>query len=112
VFATQALNDLRAIGAAEALWESTALKLISRQDVPDAAEWIAKSIGTETVKRPTVQYERKLLLRIPSGLESEREVEQWTVHPNEIRRLTTGQAIAVLRWPTTETSTVNLNAYL
>jgi hypothetical protein len=34
------------------------------------------------------------------------------VHPNEIGRLTTGQAIAVLRWPTTETSTVNLNAYL
>ncbi len=112
VFATQALNDLHVIEAAEALWESTALKLIFRQDVPDAAEWIAKSIGTETVKRRTVQYDRKLFFRVPSGLESQREVEEWTVNPNAIRRLSTGQAVAIRRWPQTEISMVNLNAYL
>lgn len=112
VFATQALNDLHVIEVAEALWESTALKLIFRQDVPDAAEWIAKSIGTETVKRSTVQYERQFMFRVRSGLESERDVEEWTVNPNAIRRLTTGQAVAIRRWPQTETTTVKVNAYL
>ena len=96
---TQAIGDLERLEALEQVWESCATKLVMRQDVPSAAQWVADSVGTQTSTKVTRKYDQDLFLRHATGDESEREVEEYVVHPNTIRGLRTGQAVAVERWP-------------
>jgi len=96
---TQSITDLERLEALEEVWESCATKLVMRQDVPSSAQWVADSVGTKTSRKITRKFEQDLFLRHATGDESEREVEEYVVHPNTIRTLRTGQAVAVERWP-------------
>ncbi|WP_400254440.1 TraM recognition domain-containing protein [Spiroplasma endosymbiont of Cleonymus obscurus] len=55
----------------------------------ESPEYIAKVFGTRTVEKITKQYDTK---NKKSSKGSIREVEEYIVHPNDLKRLKTGQA--------------------
>jgi hypothetical protein len=98
--ATQELADLEraAPGLRDQILGITAIKILHRQDVPASAQTIAQMAGTERVWDRTY--------RVGSGLlggygrtGTRRLVEQFIVHPNEIKTLRTGEAIVLAKQP-------------
>ncbi|WP_338987175.1 TraM recognition domain-containing protein [Spiroplasma endosymbiont of Dasysyrphus albostriatus] len=59
----------------------------------ESPEYIAKVFGTRTVEKITKQYDIK---NKKSSKGSIREVEEYIVHPNDLKRLKTGQAYCKL----------------
>lgn len=55
----------------------------------ESPEYIAKVFGTRTIEKITKQYDTK---NKQSSKGSIREVEEYIVHPNDLKRLQTGQA--------------------
>lgn len=97
VFATQDLSDLDQVapGTLAAVKSGCATWVVFRQVA--SADEIARDIGTYTTTKATRQRERGLIFDRYTGAESEREVEEFSYHPNAIRQLARGQAIAVMR---------------
>ena len=100
LLATQELADLEraARGFREQVIGLTAVKIVHRQDVPASAELIAQMAGTERVLEVTRQLRSPFA---PAGAArgTAREVERYVVHPNEIKTLTTGQAVVLTKTP-------------
>jgi hypothetical protein len=100
LLATQELVDLdrAARGFRDQVLGLTAVKIAHRQDVPASAQVIAELAGTETV------WERTRQIRSPFAATGSRgtvrEVEQFIVHPNEVKRLRTGEAVLLTKVPT------------
>jgi conjugal transfer pilus assembly protein TraD len=93
--ATQELADLEraAPGLRDQVLGVTAIKIAHRQEVPASALAIAQMAGTERVWDVTRQ-----LGRWPLGggtRATARQVEEFIVHPNEIKGLRTGQAVVI-----------------
>ncbi|WP_165168597.1 type IV secretion system DNA-binding domain-containing protein [Rothia uropygialis] len=80
---------------------NTSLKIIHQQD--DGADELAGYIGTDTVWKETLQtYEDRDFLGSQSeasGQGTLRETEQFSFHPNEIKRLDAGEAIVLIKMP-------------
>jgi conjugal transfer pilus assembly protein TraD len=95
--ATQELADLEraAPGLRDQILGLTAVKIAHRQDVPGSAQTIAQMAGTEKVWEVTRQLGGRLLGGQPTGRGTRREAEQFIVHPNEIKRLGTGEAVVI-----------------
>jgi conjugal transfer pilus assembly protein TraD len=95
--ATQELADLEraAPGLRDQILGLTAVKIAHRQDVPGSAQTIAQMAGTEKVWEVTRQLGGRLLGGQPTGRGTRREAEQFIVHPNEIKRLRTGEAVLI-----------------
>jgi type IV secretory pathway TraG/TraD family ATPase VirD4 len=95
--ATQEMADLdrAAPGLRDQVVGVTALKIIHRQEVPNSARTIALMVGTERVWEQTRQTAAGLLGGYDTGRGTRREVERFTVHPNEIQSLSTGEAIVI-----------------
>lgn len=106
LLATQELADLERAGRGfrDQVLGVTAVKLAHRQDVPASAQTISQLAGTERVWEETRQ------IRAPfSGSGSRgtrRQVEQFVVHPNEIKALQTGQAVMLTKTPVARTTRV------
>jgi type IV secretory pathway TraG/TraD family ATPase VirD4 len=74
-----------------------------RQNSPDSAEYLARMIGTETVWKYTHAIHRPPTLgetiagsyRKPVSVGSKREVEEFRIHPNQIKDLPTGRALLI-----------------
>jgi type IV secretory pathway TraG/TraD family ATPase VirD4 len=100
LLATQELADLEraAPGFRDQVLGITAVKLAHRQDVPASAQTIAQMAGTERVWEETLQI--RGLFGGPGGSRgSRRQVEQFLVHPNEIKTLQTGQLVMLTKTP-------------
>jgi hypothetical protein len=100
LLATQELADLdrAAPGFRDQVLGLTAVKLVHRQDVPTSARLVAEMAGTELVWERTHQIRGPF----PSGrgsLGTERQVERYVIHPNEIKTLQTGQALLLTKTP-------------
>jgi hypothetical protein len=100
LLATQELADLdrAAPGFRDQVLGLTAVKLVHRQDVPASARMVAEMAGTELV------WERTHQIRGPfasgsGSLGTERQVERYVIHPNEIKTLQTGQALLLTKTP-------------
>lgn len=93
VVAVQDFADLDyvAAGTREAVETGANTWVVMRQVA--SAERIAQAFGSQTTTRRTVQHDRRRLVFTPTGVESEREVEEFRVSPNLIRRLATGEAV-------------------
>jgi hypothetical protein len=95
--ATQEMADFDRVapGLRDQVLGNTAFKVAHRQDVPFSAQTIAQMAGTEKAWEETRQIGGSLLggYRGPRG--TRREVEQFVVHPNEIKTLRTGQAVLI-----------------
>ncbi|HEY1520661.1 MAG TPA: TraM recognition domain-containing protein [Solirubrobacteraceae bacterium] len=92
--ATQELADLEraSAGLQDLVLGVTAVKIVHRQEVPRSALTIAQIAGTEHVWEET----RQIGGPRPGGSRgTRRQVEQFIVHPNEIKGLRTGEAVVI-----------------
>jgi hypothetical protein len=105
VLATQELADMQraAAGLRDQLLGNAAVKIIHRQDVPDSALTAAQLVGTHQVWERTIQTGGGLLGRYDTRRSSRRQVERFVIHPDQIKRLTTGEAILITKQPSTQT---------
>lgn len=82
------------------IMENTNIKVIMRQDHADSSEALARAIGTETSKSETYQIEDHILWgKTKTGLGSVREVQEFLIHPDKIKRLQRGEAIILVKQP-------------
>ena len=76
--------------------QNTGTKLMLRQLDPDSAELCARLGGTyETYERTRQLVDQGLLGTNESGVESERPIDKYIVHPNLLKRLRTGRGYLV-----------------
>ncbi len=94
VTGTQSIADLeRAVDSKGAAFRNAMLEnyrtwIVHSQNTVEGAEFFAKSIGTRTDYEPTVQIGEDGV----TGMGSIREVQEFLVHPNDFKRLKTGEA--------------------
>jgi conjugal transfer pilus assembly protein TraD len=110
LLATQELADLEraAPGFRDQVLGVTAVKLAHRQEVPASAHTIAQIAGTERVWEET----RQIRSPFSSGHGSRgtrRQVEQFVVHPNEIKTLQTGHAVVLTKTPVARATRVRVS---
>jgi hypothetical protein len=99
VLATQSPLDFQDCGAGTllAVVQNTASKLIFCQLDPESAQLCAELGGTkDTVKRTVQMIDQGLIAGMgASGTESEREVKEFFVHPDQIKALGVGEAFFI-----------------
>ena len=102
LLATQELSDLEraAPGFRDQVLGITALKLVHRQEVDASAVAISSLAGTEPAWRETRQLPALGGGRGLASRGSRSEIERPVVHPNEIKRLSTGQLVLLSNVPT------------
>jgi conjugal transfer pilus assembly protein TraD len=110
LLATQELADLdrAARGLRDQVLGNTAVKLAHRQDVPDSAQTIAQMAGTVKAWDETQQIGGRLLGAHRTNRGTRRQVEQFIVHPNDIKTLPTGQAVLITKLPTARARTIRI----
>jgi type IV secretory pathway TraG/TraD family ATPase VirD4 len=101
LLATQELADLSRVreGFAQQILGLTGTKIILRQEVAESANDLAATIGTQTVWKETRQVDRSKLFGGSSGMASRRQVEEFIIHPNTLKRLSRGRAILLRKEP-------------
>ncbi len=109
--ATQELADLEraAAGLRDQVLGVTAIKIAHRQEVPASAHTIAQMAGTEKVWEVTRQLGGLPLSGHGTGRGTKREVEEFIVHPNEIKGLRTGEAVVISKIRGGRPKTVRVN---
>lgn len=99
VFAHQALGDIKVLGedVATSILTNSNLKVVMRGNDPDSAEYFAKVIGTRSGEKATERAESGIWGKTKTGQESIREVEEFVVHPNVIKRnMGVGEALVII----------------
>ena len=109
--ATQELADLEraAAGLRDQVLGVTAIKIAHRQEVPASAHTIAQMAGTEKVWEVTRQLGGWMLGGQGTGRGTKRQVEEFVVHPNEVKGLRTGEAIVISKIRGGRPKTVRVN---
>jgi hypothetical protein len=91
----QSLNSIEGDLALK-LNENTATKVVFQVQDSEDAEWFCGLLGTQKVEKETHQAEEGFLFGdTKTGMKSVREVEEYVVHPNELKSLKMGQALLV-----------------
>ncbi len=98
----QSLGDLGRVSEdfAKSINANTNIKCILGVNDPDTADFFARHIGTETSEKNTEQMEDHGLLsggKKKTGMMSMREVDQYKIHPNELKSFSPG--VGVLHLP-------------
>ncbi len=111
LLATQELADLdrAAFGLRDQVLGNTAVKIAHRQDVPASAQTIAQMAGTVTRWEETRQTGGRLFGSYYAGRGTRRQVEQFAVHPNEIKALGTGEAVLIVKQPRAGVATIHVS---
>jgi len=73
--------------------ENTANKIVFQVQDSEDVEWFCSLLGTKTTEKETYQTEVGLFGDTKTGAKSMREVEEYVIHPNEIKKLKLGQAL-------------------
>lgn len=113
LLATQELADLQIARPefADQVLANTSVKLAHRVEVPESAERLAAIAGTRRTWQATHQvheHTRSARADQGTGLGSMREVDEFVVHPNEIKRLPRGRAVLIAKQPTTDVRLVDV----
>ncbi len=98
--ATQEFADLERAGPGfrDQVVGISAVKIVHRQEVPASAQMIAQMAGTERVWEETRQLRGPFAG--PGGSRgTRRQTERFVLHPNEIKRLRTGEAVLLTKTP-------------
>lgn len=91
----QSLNSIEGDLALK-LNENTATKVVFQVQDSDDAQWFCGLLGTQKVEKETHQAEEGFFFGdTKTGMKSVREVEEYVVHPNELKSLKMGQALLV-----------------
>ena len=99
--AHQEIADLKKVSEefAGRLMGNTSTLYAFLQKRPESAELISKIAGTHKVKVRTHQVETVLGMKVRTGNESVKEVEEFAIHPNVIKSLKVGQAVCIKKYP-------------
>lgn len=111
VVAHQELADLERVenGFARRLMGNTSTTIAFLQKGPESAELICKVAGTRSTWKPTYQIQDSFFgFRIRTGQGSLREVEEFVVHPNVLKRLPVGRCVVIKKYPKAEVSIVQV----
>jgi hypothetical protein len=110
LLATQELADLDRAGPGlrDQILGITAIKIAHRQDVQASAQTIAQMAGTEKVWERSYQIGAGLLSGSGGSRGTRRQVEQFVIHPNEIKTLKTGEAVVLIKQPEASTRMVRV----
>ncbi len=110
ILVTQELADLERAGHGlrDLVIGNTAVKIAHRQDVPASAQMIAQLAGTEHVWDRAYHEADSLPWGRGAKRTTRRQVEQFIVHPNEIKTLPTGEAIVITKLPVARTEKVSV----
>ena len=73
--------------------ENTANKVVFQVQDSEDVEWFCSLLGTKKTTKETHQAEDGFFGDTKTGMKSVREVEEYVVHPNEIKKLKLGQAL-------------------
>lgn len=95
VVAYQSRKSLDHIGSSLSIKvnENTGTKIVFHTQDSDDVEWFSSLIGTKKEIAETYQAENGLFGDRRTGQKSVREVEEFIVHPNDLKNLTRGQAL-------------------
>lgn len=104
VLVTQELADLERAGPGlrDLVIGNTAVKIAHRQDVPGSAQTIAQIAGTKHVWERSYHEANPWPLARSPNRTTRRQVEQFVVHPNEIKTLATGEAVLITKLPVSQ----------
>ena len=91
--------------------ENTNIKIILRQDDPDAIEKFSKIAGTRKTLIPTYQTEERLTGKGMTGTGSVREGQEFKIEPDLIRELKRGEAVVILKSPGLFTDHIKLDFF-
>lgn len=76
--------------------ENTANKVVFQVQDSDDAQWFCGLLGTQKIEKETHQAEEQFLFGDKkTGMKSVREVEEYIVHPNQLKNLRAGEALLV-----------------
>ena len=95
VFSHQALGDLEKVSPefANVVLTNTNIKCIMRSNDPKSAEFFSKSFGTKKSEKLTERQSTNALGASRTGDGSVREVDEFIIHPNEIKDQPLGHGI-------------------
>ncbi len=102
ILATQSVGDLEQFRPEmrKRILDSVSNKIVMRMSDPDSIEYCSKLFGTRTVEKVTKQVKDNLLFgKEATGMMSSREVEEFIVHPRDIRSLKTGEGFLMTQNP-------------
>lgn len=111
IVAHQEICDLLKISPefAGRLMGNTATLYAFLQKRPESAELICAIAGTKKTWKETVQSQKMLYFDIPTGGKSLREVEEFCIHPNQIKMLKVGQCAVVKKYPFSQSHTAKID---
>jgi hypothetical protein len=73
--------------------ENTATKIAFQIQDSEDVEWFCSLLGTKKATKETYQAEDGIFWDSKTGMKSVREVEEYVIHPNQIKNLKLGQAL-------------------
>lgn len=93
VFSHQSLGDLEKVGPAfkDVVLSNTNIKCVMRMNDPITSDYFSKMFGTRKTEKTTERRKSSFFVKQDTGDQSVREVDEYIVHPNEIRNLGTGE---------------------
>lgn len=111
VVAHQEICDLLRISPefAGRLMGNTSTLYAFLQKRPESAELIASIAGTRKVMKETMKTDTLFFVDIPTGEKSLREVEEFNIHPNQIKTLRVGTCVCIKKYPKSRAYTVKVN---
>jgi len=104
VIAHQEMSDLEALSPTirDQIMGNTATTVSFLQKLPESAERLAAIAGTKSTLKTTKQLTKEGFLiksRTYTGQESEREVEEFIIHPNVFKNLQVGECVIIGKYP-------------
>jgi hypothetical protein len=110
LLATQELSDLERAGRGlrDQIVGNSAVVIAHRQDVPDSADLIARMVGTEERWEYVHHVQTGWRRGIGTGRATKRLSERFTIHPNEIKTLRTGEAVLITKLPEARALTIRV----
>lgn len=111
VLSHQELSDLKKVSDtfAARLTGNISTLYAFLQSNSESAEAIAARAGTRSVMKVTERTTRFLWWQIRTGERSEREVEEYRVHPNVIKSLRVGECVVIKKYPTARSHVVKVD---
>lgn len=110
VLSHQDISDLKKVSDTfqNRIMANTATTFAFLQSNQESAEAIAQRAGTRTVWKETIKADNYFGLNLWSKERSLREVEEYVVHPNRIKRLTVGECVVVKKYPYSRASVIRV----
>jgi hypothetical protein len=102
VIAHQTRSDLKAVSPdyQNKIEANTNTKIVAGVTDPEDAQFYAQMIGTQTNVKKTHQVQEEgifFVTETQTGMKSVREVEEFIIHPNRIKRIEQGEALVISR---------------